>query len=1408
VTDFILTGTVVPRAARPVADLLTNPQFGVLGSVVKLDARNSSEPDRKPLTFNFSFLAVPIGSQVGNEGFRKLEEDGGQVSFSPDIVGQYVIGLSVSNGTLSSEQVSATVDIRAILVPHGRGLVPDGKWIWSFIRDVWTQVENKEMFETLWSALIQIVGTELLKTYQVDFNKSIKDIQDLYQRRWLSYEPRLPLDSDDLSVILGTNAAGRDANTGPLGDSGLAVVTAANELLVVQGTVRPNIVGKSLSIYYSQSQSNVGSYTIAALSSKKDAVKLSTQLPAPVSDIIADPASFTFSFQSKTWIGQGSLLGVLPGDAIVAPGVSSGAYRVLSILPATPTLNDFTIVVDRAPPSVGVGVVGKVYRPVGYTVPADEVVATDAISVPAASLSSSILPGRVIVVGTRCFTVLRAAVDQNQRVLVNSITVDAPVVVSGIVGSEWRLPHTLISKTINFETEGVAAGDLLVVAILDSSGKSVEIPLQVVGVDRNRLGFVLTNETVVAGEVPAIPFSTTASIANGLQIPNTVTTRDGVSFLTGDAKASSEAVQSIYFKNTYYDKVLPASTIFSVAGRSLRATPRAVIRNSNIPVDVSVASIPTLQEFIQQPQISEHGGKIFQVRNEQEYELDHKPIVLFENTHFVLDGEEAFKGTLTFRTGTNVVEADGGDFVDRGVAQGDSFIIDEPLSIAGTYPILSVVSRTQLLTTKIPTYVLSEFVQAKVRIKRVRSGKFIRLIPQLFTAKKPAPSRFWAEVSFFDNADNIERNFGLLVGLKKDDLANTSLSYSYRQAVAGLMYAYTRGAVVDKIRLGASILLGLPFTEHRGIIRSIEEDYRLGPDGKPIMGRILIEDVDDSGTALGTSRIYTYPIDEFSALAGVDTNPATSKTYVVGDFVEPYASLAKGVEVLDAKMMQTGARSAEALIQASHSARVRVNDNIFLPAEIRLVSDFLKKITPSYISTVLTETSEFFEQVEVLEKVRLKLGSLASSVSPYTDSAGLGLPSPLMFDYRTNRGIFPLTWGGDPMWIRRAGKDLTVTSANNITIPSAGLINPRNHESFEAPLCEPGDLLLILGGPNDGVYPIESMTDSDIIINEVIVHTLANESISDGSGLQVTVSPARTIPEVNRHFAILRPIKARICSGTGATSVSGSARVILSGAKLRTYGAGPGDVLIFDSEGAPTRHTICAVVEASPGAWDYVDVTPAPKVNKSGVKYSIYRPSLLKSPSEEQFEVEATSGGVAVLPQLFSALAEIGDEIEFNTEVLAGYSDISVEKFRCTILDPVNLVLNPSPPLDRTFKGRLIRRRPFAFDIPLVQDSVDASFLLRTHAHGGMVNWIPGKEIRFSDGAGMSPANPCFGLRPGDLLTLSFGGDGGALDALALDVGYGPGTFPIAAISDFYIMQLTVALPAAGLAYWKATRRL
>jgi hypothetical protein len=1414
----LISVSVLPEKKIPTASVKVDPAFGVIGSVVKLDGRLSSDPHNSPLTYTWTFDSVPIGSRVAREGFRLIDADGAVVSFSPDIVGEYVIGLTVSNGMFESEKSQAVTSIRAILVPHGRGLVPDGKWIWSYIRDVWQGVDNKEMFETLWSALLQIVGAELLKLYQVDFNKSIRDIQDLYQRRWLSYEPKLNIKVNGPNFFFGNHYAGVNASTINLGLSGLAIVLSGTEVVVIEGSVLQNVAGESFTLKSSIDPANNQSFKIAGTNSFGNGYRLAptSPIPNPESEHIDSGVGFVFAAQSKQWSlygahgkpyaelmseygspldyllplfmqASGGVLETQVGDVIqFKTGPNKGFYRIVQ-------KSGTSITVDRAPPSFSdettiLTHTADIYRPMRFEVTQPDNLLTDTIAIPydPSKDISSLAPGRVIIINGLTYTIIRCKLDNNQHTPSVLITIDRPILQSGIQGLSWRTPPTLVSTTQNFEEDGVSPGDLIVFDIVQDGAEISHVPCQVVGVDRGRLGFVFTTEPLAPGQTPEVPTDTILQLANDFHIDGLIKNDDGSLTYTGQARQYYERINSTQFKRSYWNKELTPTTNISV-NPNYQIKPRIISRTKLIPVDSTLRSIPLLQNYIAPQNVVERNGKFYQQRNGVEYEVA-APVFLKENIDYIIDGEYAFSGRMTFKTGSDIIEVDDGDFVDRGIGPGDQFIIKEPVTLSKTYYVQAVLGPTKLkLTREVPLYALGDYVTANVQIKRNRSGHFIRFTPGRFTAKSPAPNRLWAEVSFFDNNENIENNFGILVGLTREDVQAVSENLNYRQAVSGIMYAYLRGSSIEKVRLGAQILLGLPFAENRGIIRSIEEDYRLDIHGKPVLGRLLIEDVDNTGTPLGTLRIYTFPIEPGSELAGLETNPATGDVYKVGDIVEKFAALSKGVEITDYITNPLDKNYSTArLLQQFHSIIVRVNDNIFTLNEISLVSQFLRKITPSYIAFFVSSLSEFFDDSNVLDDIALK-----NSLGPNTlvDNASLCIPPTIKMDARNISGFPQIYLDGGVFWVRRVGSDLTTSTGSlDVSIPSGGILNPKAGELFESPLTKVGDRVIIQSGVNQGFYTITAIAND---------HTMT----LDGPALGFT-------GEAGIRYAIVRRIGTVIRASETYSFSSGNPVVTGTGG-LRVDGVSPGDwfLNINNTVGFRSRHQIIDVLESTPGSgvWDRLRISPAPTATGSDA-FAIVRSKIFESPFPTVFTVTGIAGNRISVPAgtLLKGLVETGD-------ILQEYDSVNDRLGKeHMVMDREELYLSPPIPPLTTVDVKLFKKnRPstgIGWDTISQWDPIDVSdaAIVETQSLASCVASSTDVTLQMErttpPASGPSPVDPTLlNIRPTDYLKLEG-------MASPLDIGYGAGVFPIVEVTPT-LVRLSVALPTTETLPWSIIRR-
>jgi hypothetical protein len=1400
-----LSSSTVSFADIPLASFTSSPSYGVVGSIVKLDGTRSSDPGGLDLTYTWSFLenGIPIGSKVAEEGFKNVGTDNSIVMFSPDVVGEYIVQLVVSNGVNDSELVSTRISIRAIMIPHARGIVPDGKFIWTYIRDVWTEVEGREWFETLWSALIQIVGVDMLKLYQNDFNKSIKDIQDLYQRRWLSYEPKLDLIPADLLLYIGSSCAGTDASTVRLGFEIQGIPISATEFLVSSSTIFPSIVGQSLTIKVALNSANLGTYLITGINKDKTGYLLASPIASPTSEITYAGMAFSFATQSTTWTvitGGGVESNLHPGDIIYyTAGPNKGFYKVLSRIGTS-------VVVDRPPPSLSTSnaFTANIYSPCQASISQNEVAELNTFQVPYSTTNdlSKVASNRIVSVNGRGFNIVRSLVNTRELTPLTVVTTDITIP-TGLASMNWRVAHTITSLSQDFEALGVSNGDLLMVDLVEvTTGSVIPIKTQVVAVNGKSVSVVITDQDVTPGVVPSIPNEVYLDIANALQIGTVKENDDGTLSFSGVASDMHSEATSVAFASKYSNIQLTVFSKLDVGDYIFQLRPKHVLRNSKIPVDQDLKSIPVLQEYIKQPETTIIDDVVYQVRNGKNFPLPNFPEVLIENNDFTITDEVVYEGFMTFKPGSVTIDVDDGYFIDRGLVFGDSFIIESPASLAGTYTIKSVVSPNVLtLTRAIPSYSLSTYVTAKVKLQRRVSGNFIRFIPGAYTPIVLAPKRFWGEVSFFDNSQTVEDNFGILVGLTREDLDTASPGLNYRQAVAGVMYALAKGSAIDKVRLGIQILLGLPFTEHSGIIRSIDPTYRLDITGSAIFGRILVEDTDNDGNPSGIFRFYTYPIDdESSDLSGIETNPATGATYIEGDSVEAFSPLCKGVIVSD-YVTDPGGVSSSYLkqLQQFQSMRIRINDSILNTADLNLISSFLKKITPSYISYTIQTSSEFEDNAAVLDSLIMRIRPESFSI---VDNASWGVPGATYIDDKDFRsGTYHSSVDFAYKFAQKSGAGLSIAAGGNVTLPSGGFITANAGEVFQSPVIPTAQTsstpdLTIKTGPNQGRYVLSSVTNTTATLT-------ALDSSSYNGGLAAIVADA------SAEYSIETKINPLLAFGSGIKSVSGNdVRLAIDGAGntpayLRNCYVGPGDQLMQSSL-PNVKTTIIAVKESTPGSgiWDTVTVTPTPTFGSGIITWFIWRRTF--TPGQTlAFNAGITTGGIGsnlfTINNFFLAsLLNVGDLLVTDTGL------------QYLVLDPIKGYATPAFTSAGTLNVAYQAKRTYfrsttdfttIFNLDYMDRDPDEFVELRLHNSSyGNVNW---------NGASATPSLSAntfsgIGVLPGDFIQIV----GGTVVKLQ-DDGYGAGIFPIVSVGTTTVTTAHTNSGANDLAItdWKILRR-
>lgn len=228
------------------------------------------------------------------------------------------------------------------------------------------------------------------------------------------------------------------------------------------------------------------------------------------------------------------------------------------------------------------------------------------------------------------------------------------------------------------------------------------------------------------------------------------------------------------------------------------------------------------------------------------------------------------------------------------------------------------------------------------------------------------PARLWAETTYIENLSTVEANFGILADFTLDDHAQLIGDIDYLSAVKGLWYVRLDSPSLYNVRVGTQILLGLPFAEEAGVIQEIRDDIV-----SPTNTIFILDDGED-----GIVRSYSYP-----AGLALEENPGTGVSYAVGDSVDQFAPIVRGVTVVDYKsdpswFKKFVSQGVYSEVQKFHKFGVEIDQGAYTMAGASMASKLVRDVKPTYaqpIVSVRTEAKDIDIDVNDLVKLGLKV---------------------------------------------------------------------------------------------------------------------------------------------------------------------------------------------------------------------------------------------------------------------------------------------------------------------------------------------------------------------------------------------------------------------------------------------------
>ena len=264
------------------------------------------------------------------------------------------------------------------------------------------------------------------------------------------------------------------------------------------------------------------------------------------------------------------------------------------------------------------------------------------------------------------------------------------------------------------------------------------------------------------------------------------------------------------------------------------------------------------------------------------------------------------------------------------------------------------------------------------------------------------PARMWAEITYIENLTTVESNFGLLADFSLDEHADLPNNLDYLSAVRGLWYVRFNSPSLYNVRVGAQILLGLPFSEEKGTILEIRNDI-VSPTNT-----IFVQGEGDDGIV----RAYNYP-------AGLDleVNPDTDESYTMGDTVGQFAPLVRGVTVVDYKsdpywFRKYTSQGIASEVQKFHRFGVEIEQDAYTMAGAMMTHKLVGDIKPTSGKHAIIgkidaglHTVDVQDEINFNIKIKLWEGICHNLAFGHASMWDEGDPSPMKMSYPPDGGV-------------------------------------------------------------------------------------------------------------------------------------------------------------------------------------------------------------------------------------------------------------------------------------------------------------------------------------------------------------------------------------------------------------------
>lgn len=445
----------------------------------------------------------------------------------PDVPGLYRAELVVNDGVSDSEASEVVVSAVGARAPFG--IEPDVSPLWKALGSEWSMVENRELFQEVWTGIAQMMAAKLLEAWQYNYNFSIRDAQRIFQRKWVAFRTMLAEPARETATF--SIRYGRIESSVEF-DVAVPVVTGTTLSLSVWdgGTavtdVEVSLSGSTLAAIVTAINTVTAAHGVQAYAYApriESGLALFETTASTVDDGDGDGYTATLSvtpLSLPSWVGAGDVLNI-DGTHATISAVNNGTGTItLTAEVASDSLTAATLIIHRVcrlalrsttrgfyvRASTGAAVLGMPALTYNYLSGSTGALVTDrtyyvggGVNLADAGVQSGDL---LILNGGQAFEIDRILSSPqdplpNQRVLlVDALPADAT--------PEWSIPSVVRSEELDFDLEGTYPGDLLKAEAFDSvSGTTADLTGVVVGQKLGQLAVNFNSYYAIAGQITA-----------------------------------------------------------------------------------------------------------------------------------------------------------------------------------------------------------------------------------------------------------------------------------------------------------------------------------------------------------------------------------------------------------------------------------------------------------------------------------------------------------------------------------------------------------------------------------------------------------------------------------------------------------------------------------------------------------------------------------------------------------------------------------------------------------------------------------------------------------------------------------------------------------------------------------------